>query len=168
MAARIYTKYKVQSPRQKSGGPNLGLLALLVLAGLAWVWWNQRDMARRPDWLAGPGTNQPSRAPGPQIHRLAPTNAPTSTVTVRTATPPASSLVVTATPPAVFAPRTPRSVYEAQLALARRGISSGSIDGALGSQTRAALRAFQTQERLPVTSALDQATKTRLFMIEPP
>jgi peptidoglycan hydrolase-like protein with peptidoglycan-binding domain len=32
---------------------------------------------------------------------------------------------------------------EAQIALARRGISPGSIDAALGSQTRAAISVFQ-------------------------
>lgn len=170
MAARIYTKYKVQSPRKKSGGGNRSLLALLVLAGLAWVWWNHRETALRPDGRATPGTNQVAPAPLPQIRRLTPTNAVGSTVavTIRTATPPASPLVATSAPPAVFSPRTPRSAYEAQLALARRGISAGSIDGALGSQTRAALRAFQAQEHLPVTSALDSATKTRLLLIEPP
>lgn len=49
-----------------------------------------------------------------------------------------------------------------QLALARRGISSGSIDGVAGSQTRAALRVFQKTEGLPVTGEPDAATLRRL------
>jgi lipoprotein-anchoring transpeptidase ErfK/SrfK len=53
------------------------------------------------------------------------------------------------------------------VALARRGISPGSIDGAVGSQTRAALRAFQETEGLAVTSQLDAATKARLLLSEP-
>src|SRR6267143_1793919 len=49
-------------------------------------------------------------------------------------------------------------VFEAQLGLIRKGISPGSIDGLLGSQTRAAIRAFQEQQELPVTGVLDKAT----------
>ena len=70
-------------------------------------------------------------------------------------------------PPGVF-PRPVQSVFEAQLALARLGISSGSLDGLIGSQTRAALRAFQQKERLPVTGELDPATKERLLLATPP
>ena len=63
--------------------------------------------------------------------------------------------------------RNVRTLLEAQVALAREGICSGSIDGALGSQTRAALRAYQRREKLPVTGELDAATKARLT-VEPP
>lgn len=49
-----------------------------------------------------------------------------------------------------------------QIALAKRGISSGSIDGVAGSQTRAALRVFQRAEGLPVTGQPDPATLRRL------
>jgi lipoprotein-anchoring transpeptidase ErfK/SrfK len=59
-------------------------------------------------------------------------------------------------------PRSVETLLEAQIALARQGISSGSIDGANGYQTRAALRAFQARERLPQTGALDVATRSRL------
>jgi lipoprotein-anchoring transpeptidase ErfK/SrfK len=69
-------------------------------------------------------------------------------------------------PPGVF-PRPAQNVFEAQLALARLGISSGSLDGALGSQTRAALRAFQQKEHLPATAELDPATKERLLLATP-
>ncbi len=44
----------------------------------------------------------------------------------------------------------------------RAGISPGSIDGLLGSQTRAAIRAFQEQEDLPITGVLDRATRAVL------
>ncbi|HXG48490.1 MAG TPA: L,D-transpeptidase [Methylomirabilota bacterium] len=45
-------------------------------------------------------------------------------------------------------------VFEAQLALARAGFSPGPLDGTLGSQTRAAMRAFYTRlgERMPAES----------------
>ena len=66
-------------------------------------------------------------------------------------------------PPSGF-PRPVQNVFEAQLALARHGISSGSLDGLIGPQTRAALRAFQQKEHLPVTGELDAATKERLLL----
>src|SRR5437899_3291000 len=53
-------------------------------------------------------------------------------------------------------------VFEAQLGLIRKGISPGSIDGLLGSQTRAAIRAFQEEEELPVTGTVNNATLGRL------
>jgi peptidoglycan hydrolase-like protein with peptidoglycan-binding domain len=68
----------------------------------------------------------------------------------------------------VFVGRPVQSVFEAQVALARRGISAGSIDGIIGSQTRAALRAFQQCEFLPVTGELDSATKAKLLLTAPP
>jgi len=51
---------------------------------------------------------------------------------------------------------------EAQIALARLAICPGSLDGIMGSQTRAALLAFQQREQLPVTGVLDAATQGRL------
>lgn len=65
-------------------------------------------------------------------------------------------------------PRPVQNVFEAQLALARLGISSGSLDGAMGSQTRAAIMAFQRKENLPTTGELDAATKARLPLTEAP
>lgn len=51
---------------------------------------------------------------------------------------------------------------EAQLFMGRQGISSGSLDGVLGSQTRAALRAFQQREGLPPSGELDAVTRYRM------
>ncbi|MEI7941225.1 MAG: L,D-transpeptidase [Verrucomicrobiota bacterium] len=70
-------------------------------------------------------------------------------------------------PPVGFA-RPVQNAFEAQLALARLGISSGSLDGVIGSQTRSALRAFQQKEHLPVTGELDAATKERLLRAATP
>ena len=53
-------------------------------------------------------------------------------------------------------------VLAAQAGLARRAFSPGSLDGLLGTQTRAALRAFQLREGLPVSGALDETTLARL------
>jgi lipoprotein-anchoring transpeptidase ErfK/SrfK len=72
-------------------------------------------------------------------------------------------------PPAVDGfPRPPRDVLEVQIALARQGFSPGSIDGVMGSQTRAALLAFQRRADLPETAALDDATRTALPLVTPP
>lgn len=49
-----------------------------------------------------------------------------------------------------------------QVALARQGMSSGSIDGVAGAQTRAALREFQRKEGLPQTGEPDGPTIGRL------
>ena len=58
--------------------------------------------------------------------------------------------------------------FEAQLALERQGISAGSLDGKIGSQTRAAVRAFQRQAELPLTGELDANTKSNLSLSTPP
>ena len=77
---------------------------------------------------------------------------------------PPAPLPPTETTPVEKGPRQVRNILEAQIALDRRGISSGPIDGAVGSQTRAALRAFQQQERLPITGELDADTLQRLTL----
>jgi lipoprotein-anchoring transpeptidase ErfK/SrfK len=60
------------------------------------------------------------------------------------------------------------SLFEAQLALARLGISPGSLDGVIGSRTRNALRAFQQREGIPTTSELDPATRHKLRLTDAP
>jgi len=65
-------------------------------------------------------------------------------------------------------PRPPADILEAQIALARRNISSGSIDGKYGGQTRQALVAFQEDEALDATGTLDTATRDALVLDAPP
>ena len=55
-----------------------------------------------------------------------------------------------------------RTDFDLQLALDRLGFSPGNIDGLSGPQTRAALRAFQTQQGLAVNGQLDENTRQRL------
>jgi lipoprotein-anchoring transpeptidase ErfK/SrfK len=69
--------------------------------------------------------------------------------------------------PAGF-PRAVLDLFEAQVAMARQGISSGSIDGVAGPQTRSALRTFQKQKNLAVSGELDAATKALLILTIPP
>jgi lipoprotein-anchoring transpeptidase ErfK/SrfK len=59
-------------------------------------------------------------------------------------------------------------LFEAQLALARMGVSPGSLDGVMGSRTRNALRAFQQREHLAMSGELDSATRLRLRLHEAP
>ena len=68
--------------------------------------------------------------------------------------------------PAGF-PRPVRDVFEAQVALARRAISPGPIDAALGSQTRKAILVFQKTANLPATGRLDADTRGRLMLAAP-
>ena len=58
-------------------------------------------------------------------------------------------------------------VLAAQMALARLGLSPGSIDGLMGPKTSAALKAFQSREGLPATGQLDSETLAQLVTAEP-
>lgn len=64
-------------------------------------------------------------------------------------------------------PRPVASVFEAQVELHRRGFSCGSIDGVMGPQTAAALRAWQRREGLRETGVLDPATAGALQLRAP-
>jgi lipoprotein-anchoring transpeptidase ErfK/SrfK len=64
-------------------------------------------------------------------------------------------------------PRPVLDILEAQVALARRGISPGSIDAALGSQTREAISVFQQIKNLPQTGKLDSDTRDKLTLDAP-
>ncbi|MDR1010819.1 MAG: L,D-transpeptidase [Opitutaceae bacterium] len=65
-------------------------------------------------------------------------------------------------------PRPPAGILETQIALARRNISSGSIDGKSGPQTRQALIAFQEEHALDATGSPDTATLDALTLDAPP
>jgi lipoprotein-anchoring transpeptidase ErfK/SrfK len=67
-----------------------------------------------------------------------------------------------ASPYDAFLPGFDEGVLAAQVALARRGLSAGPLDGVPGSQTRAALRAFQEAQGLPANGGLDAATAAQL------
>jgi lipoprotein-anchoring transpeptidase ErfK/SrfK len=191
-AVRLYTKYK-PARRQKSPVRFFGPLVIVGLAIFWWLRWDPQKTVRtnpvvrltnaassRPSApaVSKPPTANASVPPLRQPSALAPTNPAshsnffskaTSPPTVKTtapipdARPTNSSGSVTG-----FAPRAARNVFEAQLALARQGISPGPFDGVLGSQTRAALRAFQQKESLPVTGEWDALTRPRLLLQEPP
>ncbi|HVZ64402.1 MAG TPA: L,D-transpeptidase [Lacunisphaera sp.] len=95
--------------------------------------------------------------PAPAASSAAPAEAATSPAT------PAAA----AAAPAPDAVRPVETWLEAQVELARRGFSSGSIDGVRGPQSAAALRAFQRAAGLDDTGALDQPTRESLLLTAP-
>lgn len=168
---RLYTRYK---PERRKRHPirSLGPLVILSLAVIWWLQWEPRKKEEPGALLKS--ARQPASA--------TPTGATNKSSTLQASLPaskwrlgPALTNLATrstfAQPPADaggFVARPVRSVFEAQLALARLGISPGTLDGVVGSRTRAALRAYQQAERLPATGELDAATKSRLLLTTPP
>ena len=57
---------------------------------------------------------------------------------------------------------------DVQIALARAGFSSGSIDGIAGAQTTKALRAFQRSRGTAETETFDRTMGAQLFLTDPP
>jgi len=82
-------------------------------------------------------------------------------------------VVTPANPPATLralessGTRPVETILEAQIALARLGISPGSIDGVPGPQTRSALIAFQKKQGIPPSGWLDANTKPLLLICLP-
>ena len=188
MARRSKSKYQLPSRRRRKGPGGFFWLSLLVLLVVAvWFWWpnhSHQTLAPAPSaMLPGqpvfktifpppqPALTRPAEtvfAPSPVavIHppKLAPgpaTNLAPGRATTVTLVPPI-------TPASTSYPRPVINPFEAQVALARLGISPGSIDGALGSQTRLALRQFQMQNHLSPTGSLDAATRALLTLDAPP
>src|SRR6266571_6151951 len=59
-------------------------------------------------------------------------------------------------------------VVSAQIALARRGLYRGEIDGAYGWAMELSLRAYQARTRLPITGRLDLETLAALRLLPRP
>jgi lipoprotein-anchoring transpeptidase ErfK/SrfK len=125
--------------RKRRGGGLRWIVALALVAGAIWFWREH---------------GQPKKV----VH--APVPAPVA------ARPQVQPLTISRQSPADF-PRPVHDVLEAQIALARRGISPGSIDAALGSQTRSAISVFQGIENLPLTGKLDADTRAKLTLDAP-
>ena len=121
-----------------------------------------------------PPTPPPAKAPEPTIPLdLSPgaTN-PLGTVVIRSNRPPplatatntAQDFSLSDTNRPAVGVSTPRQILGMQLALVRRGFSSGSLDGKFGLQTKSALRAYQEREGLPASGTLDAATRNSLAL----
>jgi lipoprotein-anchoring transpeptidase ErfK/SrfK len=118
--------------------------------------------------LPRPTTNAMELPPHPTLPAI--TNAPGTvtqklTVVVPPPPPPPAATNPPVVPPPL--PRAPGKILEMQVALARRAISSGSIDARLGSQTRAALRVVQKNERQTSARAADPEGAGLLPLAEP-
>ncbi len=156
---RSHKKYRLPDARHSPNSNFYWLLVILAAAALAWVWWHAA---------------QPKKSPTKKISAGQITNSPRTLIAVSRTNPPASKLSTNTFPAAPMEttvggfPRPAQTLLEAQLVLERRGISSGSLDGKSGSQTRAALKAFQLQEKIPATGEFDAATKSRLLLAAPP
>jgi lipoprotein-anchoring transpeptidase ErfK/SrfK len=165
------------SKGRSRGGDFLGVLLLLaIVAGVASLWWHQKHSpknSQRREETSAQSANTPEphqvvpslvlvqRQPEPILER---TNLVSSVVSSNVSL--GTTVIATATAIAEF-PRPVRGALEAQIALARHAISPGTIDGAIGSQTRAAVATFQRLQGLLPTRALDTNTESVLKLDEP-
>ena len=135
---------KLPSKRRRRVGDFFAVLLLLaIVAGLGWLWWHEKHPAK----ISKPKPAEKTSVQPPARPKLKP-------------------LVIAPQSPADF-PRPVRDVLEAQVALARRAISPGSIDGAIGSQTRAAIAAFQRSQNLFESGVLETNTRALLMLDAP-
>jgi lipoprotein-anchoring transpeptidase ErfK/SrfK len=143
-------KYKLPTSR-KSGGCLLYWLLVFALAiFLGWLWWRSGH---------APNRKLPVVRTKTATNVLSEISSPSNSPPLHHSTTPSSSTQF---------PRPVQNIFEAQVALISEGFSPGSLDGALGSQTRAALAAFQRQEGLNVTGELDAVTKSNLVLDDAP
>jgi lipoprotein-anchoring transpeptidase ErfK/SrfK len=187
---RLQQTGKADHRAVRAGGILLRRIVFVAFAAVAWIWWQSGgtsstanaasptvvEPVKQPDGtLVIPTRDSSGKRAEPML--LVPVSARISppTTTPPNAQPPLQSNVP---PPALTslrqtnasaagpgsAPRSPfdERILSAQIGLARSAISSGSFDGVMGSQTRAALRVFQKKEDLPATGSLDEATMTAL------
>jgi hypothetical protein len=128
-------------------------------------WASLRPLKDSPtNTTSAPKTNPPALRANPEPRTPPPVVAPppTNVAARQTNTPPVE--------PTEHIPKQIRSVQntlDAQIALARKGISVGTIDGAAGENMRRALLAFQIHNSLPVSGELDAETKAALLVEEP-
>jgi lipoprotein-anchoring transpeptidase ErfK/SrfK len=144
MRVRAYRESLLRQ-RQNAGNAFLWILVVLAVIALGWLWWN-----------AGKAHHKSKAAPSAAKPQPVASSPPPK---------PATNAPLVSSAPGF--PRAVQTIFEAQLALDRIGISSGSLDGRIGSQTRAAIRAFQAQSKLPLSGELDAATKTNLSLTAP-
>ncbi|HTV39087.1 MAG TPA: L,D-transpeptidase [Candidatus Sulfotelmatobacter sp.] len=157
---------KNQAPRKKKrGGFGRLLLVILVACGAYAAWRYERGHAAKAA-PAGAGADADINAAVAASMSKLVSRADASAQSQPQAQPQPAPLVISQQSPSDF-PRPVQGVLEAQIALARRAISPGSIDGALGSQTREAISVFQETEDLPVTGDLDDATRAKLTLDAP-
>ena len=142
------TKYKLPASQKRPGNFLYWVGALALIGALGWIWCQSGKSPRHN------ATPKPVTAIKPVE-----TNLIKRTIPSLPASKPANGSL-----PVPAWPRLVQNPFEAQLALVKQGISPGSLDGSIGSQTRAALISFQQKENLPLTGELDAATKSHLLL----
>jgi hypothetical protein len=122
---------------------------------------------------AGSGAASPAPTaptPTPSVTKPAPT--PSGTTSIETSpskgvpgapkgTDPADSGGAS---PKATAPADAEQTRSVQQALKDRGMHPGPVDGAMSPETQAAIRAFQKDQKIPVTGRLDSQTREKLGM----
>jgi peptidoglycan hydrolase-like protein with peptidoglycan-binding domain len=135
--------------RPRISGRDLLGLCVAIVGFFVWLWWRSNSG----------GPTGPVTPPAPVFTVASPTkNQPAPIVAAPVLRIPEASSSAT---------RPVQTVLEAQITLARQGISPGSIDGVSGSQTRSALIAFQKKEGIIPSGLLDDPTKRLLLMAQP-
>ena len=141
---------KTSARRRHHIGDFLAVLLLVaVVGGLVWLWWHEKH-PRKVFRLQSFPTKQQMAAQ--LAHPVV--------------QPKLKPIVIAPQSPTDF-PRPVKSAFEVQIALARRAISPGSLDAAIGSQTRAAIAAFQRSQKLFESSSLDTNTRPLLTLDAP-
>ena len=173
-----HSKYKLPAASGGAGGIFfwLFLIFVVVIVGIVWFTSGKNKSTRKQPVKLNATVVTKSAPPQPKPLRLAqqqstsPERTETTTRTNTSQLPPTlktnSATVIelkSGTRVEGF-PRPVRDTLEAHVALARLAISSGSIDGVNGSQTRAALLSFQKHTGLPATGELDTATRSALIL----
>jgi lipoprotein-anchoring transpeptidase ErfK/SrfK len=160
---------KASSRRSRVGDFFAILILLGAIIGGVWLWQQERAKEKAPQKIrkpaakavAKPAAAIPISKPPPVAVASKPVE-PVSSVAPAPARPPSPSPVS-----AADFPRPARDVFEAQVALARRAISPGSLDGVAGSQTRSAIAAFQRVRNLFPSGTLDTNTRPVLALDAP-
>jgi lipoprotein-anchoring transpeptidase ErfK/SrfK len=166
-----------------SSGGWLLILALLAVGVIGWFYWQHTrpqkknvrvTMAAAATKSAANNAVQASSTPVVPVAQTPtqlPNPAPVTTTVPAPAKPdpkPADVMLpISSSLGLTEFPRPVRDVFEAQVALARRAISPGCIDGAIGSQTRLALTTFQRLNHLPETGRLDTNMRPSLTLTAP-
>jgi lipoprotein-anchoring transpeptidase ErfK/SrfK len=155
--------HKATPNRRSPVGDLLALLLLIAVVVIcARLWWHEKHANKAAHHKTSTAAKSVKvEAPAPDTTDTSTPTAPLTAPTSSTEAPP-----VTTQPQAEY-PRAARGALDAQIAMARRAISPGPIDGAIGSQTRAAIAAFQRSQNLPVSGTLDTNTKALLTLDAP-
>ena len=141
---------KASARRRHHIGDFLAVLLLAAVAGgLVWLWWHEKH-------------------PKPSGKHKAIVNVSTggARLIAPVEKPKPKPIVIAPQSPTDF-PRPVQNAFEAQVALARRAISPGSLDAAIGSQTRAAIAAFQRSQKIFESRSLDTNTRPLLTLTAP-